>query len=354
MRKTLNQTNWIERNGLRMLAAVTLAGSLAAFGCSMDRTPTYGQPGMSTPAAGSVAPNATSTPGSANTMGSMPLGPTPHAMISSSPANGESASLDALATLKADEGYRGKVLGPAAPGDNSVPSASMQQTTGQFISPSVYANPQSTVNSSISSAPTPAIVSGAAGDTGGVFVAGATALPATTAAIATGGMTANAAINGVQNVGVTGVSSATATPITNTTAGVALAPGAATNAVATPILTTIGPLGQVNAASTATGGSVLGVTNVAPRAVTATPTVSNMTANGTLSGSATMPVTSASATSALAVRARAVTSSSATGLRIVTTPSGAVVVTNQSGAALQQFISGRSITMSGTSGTQKQ
>ncbi len=349
MRKTLNQTDWIERNGLRMLAAVTLAGSLAAFGCSMDRTPAYGQPGMSTPAAGSVAPNATSTPGSANTMGSMPLGPTPHAMISSSPASGESASLDALATLKADEGYRGKVLGPAAPGDNSVPSASMQQTTGQFISPSVYANPQSTVNSSISSAPTPAIVSGAGGDTGGVFVAGAT-LPATTAAIATGGMTANAAINGVQNAGVTGVSSTTATPITNTTAGVALAAGAATNAVATPILTTIGPLGQATAASAATGGSVLGVTNVAPRAVTATPTVTNTT----LSGSATVPVTGVSSTGALAVRARAVTSSSATGLRIVTTPAGGVVVTNQSGAALQQFMSGRSITMSGTSGPQKQ
>lgn len=365
MRKTSITTKAGGQNGMRILAAVALTGSLAAFGCTTNRTPGYGEPGMSNPAAGAVAPNVTSTPGSANTMGSMPQGPTPQAMISSSPANGESASLDALATIKADEAFRGKVLGPAAPGDNSVPSASMQQVTGQYISPSDTANPQVTVNSSISSAPTPAIVSGAAGDTGGV-------------AVITGGtaITAGATLNGVQNVGTTGVSNTTATPIANGTAanaalppagtatlsnpaiatnnqvigtGMANAPAPASNAVATPILTTVGPLGQVN------GGAALGVTTVAPVNVTATPTVGattvaptttgvsvGMVANtGRLNPSIATPVTANVTVAPAAARTRAVrstTASATAGVRVVTTSNGQVVVTNQSQSALQRFL----------------
>lgn len=382
MRKTLTTTKSGGRNGMRILAAVALTGSLAAFGCTTNRTPGYGEPAMSNPAAGSVTPNSTSTPGSANTMGTMPQGPGPQAMISSSPANGESASLDALATLKADEAFRGKVLGPAAPGDNTVPSASMQQVTGQFISPSAYANPQSTVNSSISSAPTPAVVSGAAGDTGGVAVitggtaitAGATIAP-TTSALATGGLTSGAAINGVQNVGTTGVSSATATPITNgSTANAATTP--ASNTVATPILTTVGPLGQVNAATgaTVTGGSVLGVTNVAPANVSATPTVTattvapatagvsvGMVANsGRLNTSVATPVTANVTVAPTAARARAVRSTTAganAGLRVVTTQNGQVVVTNQPQTALQRFLTAvglrHNVTAAATTNPQK-
>src|SRR5712691_6591363 len=147
MRKTSNTTKASERNELPLIAAIALIGSLAMFGCSTNKYPGNGEPAMSAPAAGPVAPNATSTPGSSS-------GRTPQAMISSSPSSGVSASEDALAVLKADEGYRGKVLGPAAPGNNSGPSESMQRNTGQFVSPSTYANPQVTVNSSISSQPT--------------------------------------------------------------------------------------------------------------------------------------------------------------------------------------------------------
>src|SRR5712691_5562468 len=124
MRKTSTTTKESERNGLRLLAAIALIGALAAFGCTTNKYPGNGEPAMSAPAAGSVAPNPTSTPGS-----SSGTTPTPPSMISSAPAAGTSASEDAIATRKADEGYRGKVLGPAAPGNNAV-SQSMQQPTG--------------------------------------------------------------------------------------------------------------------------------------------------------------------------------------------------------------------------------
>src|SRR5438105_3042311 len=113
MRKTQKE-NVSERSGLRILAAIALTGSLAAFGCSTNRTPGNGEPAMSAPAAGSVAPNSTSTPGSSSGTTVPQSG-----MISSSPAAGYDASADAIATLKADEAYRGKVLGQAVPGDNS-------------------------------------------------------------------------------------------------------------------------------------------------------------------------------------------------------------------------------------------
>ncbi|HEX7421222.1 MAG TPA: hypothetical protein VF505_15135, partial [Thermoanaerobaculia bacterium] len=120
-------------------------------------------------------------------------------MISSSSANGFSASEEAIATLKADEAFKGKHLGEAAPNDGTTNTpASLQEVTGQFIPPSAYANPQVTVNSSISSAPTPAIVSGE-----GVGVDVTIAAPAATTADA-------------MNATTSALTNTTATPITNT------------------------------------------------------------------------------------------------------------------------------------------
>src|SRR5207248_7927242 len=65
--------------------------------------------------------------------------------------------VDALATLAAERGFRGVVLGPADPGG-------IQQgvtiSSGQFASPANAVLPQSTVNSSINSQPTPVITGG--------------------------------------------------------------------------------------------------------------------------------------------------------------------------------------------------
>src|SRR5712691_9801947 len=274
MRKTLNTTRDRERISLRFLAAIALIGSLAAFGCTTNKYPGSGEPGMSAPAAGPVAPNATSTPGS-----SYPGTPV-SSMISSSPAAATSASEDAIATLRADEGYRGKVLGPAAPGNNVGPSQSMQQPTGQFVSPSVYANPQVTVNSSISSQATPVIASGAGEPLGGTVLAvpvtatplttatplNAVAAPAVVAARTVTGTTPIAISNAVTNRGTTGVSTVTATPIGNTTAmttpagapstpmvntGLVSAAAPASSAAPTPILGTTGPMVQANASAIA-------------------------------------------------------------------------------------------------------
>jgi hypothetical protein len=158
-------------------------------------------------------------------------------MISSSSANGFSASEDAIATLKADEAFKGKYLGEAAPNDGMTNTpASLQEVTGQFIPPSAYANPQVTVNSSISSAPTPAIVSGE-----GVGVDVTIAAPAATTADA-------------MNATTSALTNTTATPITNTintqmiNTGIATAPAAASNVTATPVLSTVGALTNANTA----------------------------------------------------------------------------------------------------------
>jgi hypothetical protein len=61
------------------------------------------------------------------------------------------SAVDAQATLAADQAYQGRVLGAASPPlttQSNAPTA----PTGQFVNPAVIVNPQSTVNSSISSA----------------------------------------------------------------------------------------------------------------------------------------------------------------------------------------------------------
>ncbi|HEX9163888.1 MAG TPA: hypothetical protein VF980_19420 [Thermoanaerobaculia bacterium] len=381
MRKTSETTHKSERNGLRIVAALALAGSLAAFGCSTNKMPGNGEPAMSAPAAGSVAPNATSTPGSLS--GTTPSnGGTPMTMISSSPAAGFSAGDDAIATLKADQAYRGRYLGQAAPNDNpNATMLSMQQQTGQFIPPSAYANPQVTVNSSISSPPTPAIVSGAGEGVGGATVA---ALPAGTAGITSGvvaapaaasGATTGAIANGVANVGTTGMSNTTATGMTTATGALTVAPAASSNATATPILTTIGATPQANAAVAAmnAGGSTPSLTNgftaSTPRTNTAATTVAGTTGSGATVGvaspssnttatpmtnnaTAALTNTTASATvgvdrpvtaSRASIARRPITAgttraSTATAAVHVETANGTRVMTNSSPSTFQRFL----------------
>src|SRR5205823_88007 len=125
------------------------------------------------------------------------------------------------------------------------PSGNYTPPTGQLIPPSLYANPESTVNSSISSAPTPVITSGA-GEGGGVVIGGATgttasvtATPATAAAL-----TAAATTSGV--VSAAPIFSTAATVATPTNTANILTPGqfaAGPGATTTPAtIVSSGPL----------------------------------------------------------------------------------------------------------------
>lgn len=63
------QTTWIQSCG-RSAVALSLAVSLAAFGCTTNRTAGNGEPVMTLPAAGPTPPSA--TPGSSSGMSGNP------------------------------------------------------------------------------------------------------------------------------------------------------------------------------------------------------------------------------------------------------------------------------------------
>ncbi|HEY8849346.1 MAG TPA: hypothetical protein VIO12_08635, partial [Thermoanaerobaculia bacterium] len=161
MRKPTNEK--IERNALRLLAVVSLAGTLTAFGCTTNRMPGNGQPAEQTPAVGPA--NTSSTPGSSSGTTNPPMAS--DAIVDPT----RPSAVDAQATLAADQGYQGRVLGAVSPPlttQGNAPTA----PTGQFANPALIVNPQSTVNSSVSSAVmAPGITGGPVG--GGVGVAGA-------------------------------------------------------------------------------------------------------------------------------------------------------------------------------------
>src|SRR4051794_19693771 len=85
------------------LLALTLASSLAVFGCTTNRTPGNGQPGAT--AAPGAAPSA--TPGASSGSGTT-SGP---GMASSS----VDPSVDAAAAMAARQAFRGRELGPVSP-----------------------------------------------------------------------------------------------------------------------------------------------------------------------------------------------------------------------------------------------
>lgn len=172
---------------MRLLAAASLACTMAA-GCSTDRTPGAGQPGRYAPSVGPTMPSA--TPGSEQ---NRPVNPpmtssytAPNSVMPQHP------NLDALAVAAANQSFRGRYLGVVDPG--GVPSYAMNPQmatyeTGQFINPSDAANPELTVNRSISSPPTPVVTTGGTGvfvgTTGGVAITA----PAGTSAAITSGIT---------------------------------------------------------------------------------------------------------------------------------------------------------------------
>ncbi len=339
MRKTSDSIPRSERGAFRGLVAIALSGSLAAFGCSTNRTPGYGEPAMSAPAAGSVAPNPTSTPGSSS--GTLPM-----AMISSSSAAGESAAVDAIATIKADEAFRGKNLGAAALGDNSRPSLSMLQPTGKQIN--VVPPPAgfyATTPPFLASADTGiGAVVPATGVKAGAAIGGTTATPITTGVTVAGGVVSPAGVTVAAGVPSTGTAVAAGAPATMTTVATSGAASGAFAAVggttglssttATPILSGVGPLpGTLTAArsGTVTGGTTVRSTTITA-GVTPSPTVRTARVTSGRLGTATAGIANPAA-------GMTTTGGSTTaGIRVETAPNGSVVVTNSSPSAFRRFL----------------
>jgi hypothetical protein len=288
---------------MRLLAAASLACTVATVGCSTDRTPGAGEPQHFAPSVGPTMPS--STPG---TEQNRPVNPP---MISSYTAPNavmpRHPDLDALAVAAANRSFRGRYLGPADPGGVASYVANPQAAniqTGQFINPSDTANPEITINRSISSPGYEAISGG--GDGGG---GGGTVFVGTTGAVATTGAVTSAAT------------------LTPTTAGItALSPTAAANTVAptttvtnatAPVLNTRG--GLLN--PTITSGAVPSPTAAANRgAAISTATTVASTTNTTASTTST--ATTAATTSALT------TVGTGSGVIVMRNANGGVTITN--------------------------
>src|SRR5437867_2712133 len=131
MRKDSTTTS--PAKGLGFLAAAALACTLAAHGCSTNRTPGMGEPTRG-PAVGPVIPSSTpGTSGSASSSVDLP-------MASSYLAT--AVDVQPMTPFV----HQGRYLGPANPA--AVPQGPQQFQTGQYVSPALYTNPQVTINSS--------------------------------------------------------------------------------------------------------------------------------------------------------------------------------------------------------------
>jgi len=188
------------------LLFATLAVTLAAFGCSSNQYAGNGQPSSELPTINSV--NHSSTPGSSS--GTEGIPPMSSSYIAPSAPR---VNVDALAILAAEQGFRGRVLGPVDPGGYQ---QGVTISGAQFVSPANQVLPQSTVNSSINSQPTPVITSGV-GD-GITIAANSSPAAATTAAapaVTTGAAPATTAATGAltaSTAGTTVASSASFSP----------------------------------------------------------------------------------------------------------------------------------------------
>jgi hypothetical protein len=139
----------------RPLLAISLAASLAAFGCTTNLNPGNGTPAQSDPVM-------RSTPTSRAPMGSETLTlPPPMTSSYTGPQGSIRRSPDEAAAIMAQhQPLRGRHLGVTNPGSSGRAYTS-DGRTNPYVNPALIARPQSTVNSSISSPPNAVISSGA-------------------------------------------------------------------------------------------------------------------------------------------------------------------------------------------------
>lgn len=256
MGKNLNQKDLARTRISRSLLAVSLAASLAAFGCTTNQNLGNGTPDRS----GSelrTAPTSGVTSGQER-----PIPPPMTSSYTGADAKPRVSSRNAsradraAAIMAGHQAARGRYLGTVNPAPVSRPYETGLAPAG-FVNPALLTNPQLTVNSSISSWPVAGINTGV----GGTFVTNGTAV--TAPAAATSGFTSSAVVTGVAP--------------TPTTAAAPLPPGAlATNRVT--------PTESVIANSTPTAASSGAVPTTTTLAVT--PTVASSGSNLVTSGSA--------------------------------------------------------------------
>lgn len=189
MGNTLKTSKLFGRSASRMLLAVSLSTSLAAVGCTTDRHLGFGDPSRPAPAL-RTAPTGGITTGQETAPLPPPMTSSYSRMETVAPIVIEDApavsDADRAAAIMAQHGrLSGRLLGPAMPAND--PYVSDLIGTGNFTWPALQTNPQLTVNSSISSPSTPAIVSGAGGDAAPVI--GSANTPAFTGAVTAPGST---------------------------------------------------------------------------------------------------------------------------------------------------------------------
>jgi hypothetical protein len=331
MSKVLRTDNLSERPSKRALVAITLCATMATFGCTTDRNLGNGNP--------VVSPGVRTSPTGGSSAGSETEATPPPMMSSYSGTEALptvqrrvkklSASEAAAIMAQHQQQPRVKVLGPAYPGLAGRPYFS-DGLAAQYSLPQVYG--PATVNSSLTSAPTPGTISGA----GEGFAAGATV--ADTGAFAAG-VTDAAVVAGTNANGTLAV--------TNATAGATLA--SPSSAAVTPTGAAIGlPAGAF--AATTLSPTAAAVVNP-PASISGSPALA--TASATRLGAGRLqtvtpatPTTSTATTIAATTRAgvRANTASATTGVtatgtvnpvRVVNT-NGRVTVTNVGSSAQRQ------------------
>jgi len=268
---------------LRLMAAASLACTVATVGCTTDRTPGAGEPQRYAPSVSPTMPS--SVPGSEQ---SRPINPP---MISSyTPSPGVvitrvRPNLDDVAVAAAAQSYRGRYLGPSDPTTPGyVMSPAIQ--TGQWQNPALIANPQITVNSSISSQPVPVVTAGGGGGFAATAPLGAqpiTVNAANSVASSVAANTANANAPAAVVAGnLGGLLTPTITSAATVSPAVAATPGIGNvGASQTPVVATVpsASTATTSALRTPTSGSASGGL-VIGRSTNGTITVTNVQAVG--------------------------------------------------------------------------
>lgn len=250
----------------RSLLAISLAASLAAFGCTTNLNPGNGTPTRSpevrtAPTAGVTSGGETTTPPVNPPMTSSYSRPEPLPTVSQRSIRRSAA--EAAAIMADNQPSGGRYLGIVSPGTPGRGYHSDQIAT--FVPPALQTNPQLTLNASISSDPTSAINSVTAADAG-----------VTTGGVTTGGVTSGVTVTGTADATPT-TAATTVTP--GMVAGTAPLPTFASANTPSVTAASVG-LGRVTATGSRTATTAATTTTAAS---TATTTTANSTVRGGLS-----------------------------------------------------------------------
>ncbi len=202
---------------MRKVLPISLILTVALLGCSLNRTPGDGQPVTATPSMGTAT-----TPGTS--YGNRPM---TSSYATPSTSNADRAA-QAAQIMRDHQLYQPRFLGYLNPTPRVQSMAQQAPDSSLYLSPSQQANPQLTVNSSISSGPYPVVTGGS----DAVVLPAGTTVTGTTAATTgtTGAVTAASTVAGT--TGTTATTNATSIPLNPTlTSGATISPNVASSAL---------------------------------------------------------------------------------------------------------------------------